>query len=402
MCSSFQPHSETDQTSAMHASAHSPGGAEAMRVGVRANYPRRLVLLIRRLGVGGAERQLIALAQHLDRREFEVTVVTYDAVPRAQSSIAVPDGIRHVDLAGRSWNTFGLVRCLRRMRPSWIYSFLPRANSRLALYSPWLAGTRLIAGVRSCCAPKQAPLLRQKMMLRAEPLYLRSVDAVIVNSRAGRDLLYRATRGAVEARVVPNGIDTERFRPLPERQAVLRRRFGIAESSPVVGIVARLDRSKNHQLFLRAAALMPPEVHFVCIGGGTEDYALQLVGLAQSLGLGRRMHFAGEMTDMHAAYCGLSVATLSSSFEGFPNALGEAMACGIPCVGTDVGDVGYLLGDTGLVVRPDDPEGLASGWKNVLSWSREGAGVRARRRILDEFGHAALAQRTAAVLESLC
>lgn len=370
--------------------------------GVRGSaLPSRLVLLVNHLGLGGAERQLITLAESLDRDRFNVAVVTYRPVPPGVGSLTVPDGILHHALGSPGVGPLRLAWTLRRLNPTWVYSFMPAANLRLVLCRPFLGGVRVIAGVRVCCTPDQLPLWRDRVFARAEQTYLRWADVVISNSNAAADLLQRSAHGPVNVRVVPNGVDTRLFRPDPVGGSRLRGQWGVPVHSPLIGIAARFDHQKNHELFLRAAAMMPVETHFVCMGAGPVERTRSLYLLAQALGLGARVHFVGQPPDMHAAYSALSLSTLSSRFEGFPNALAEAMACGTPCVGTDVGDVAFLLGATGLTVPADDASALAAAWLEALGWERSNAGTRARQRILSEFAHDALAERTANILESL-
>ncbi|TAN23132.1 MAG: glycosyltransferase [Acidobacteria bacterium] len=381
--------------------APTPAGVHLPKVGAQRGPRRRLVLLIGSLWVGGAERQLVTLAQHLDQSKFEVILVTYRAVPPGMAQFPAPAGVRHVQAPSSRRNVLALALVLRRLQATWIYSFLPGANLRLLLCRPLLGGVHLVCGMRSTLAPEQLSSQRERVLLRFEWGLQRWADAVVSNSEAGRRLLLRATQGKVKARVVYNGIDTERFRPNAAAGLRVRQQWGIPAGAAVVGIISRLDPVKNHTLFLQAAAQMPPDVHFLCVGGGKADYAQALRAQAQRLGLGLRMHFVGERTDLEALYSSLNLCTLSSDSEGFPNSLGEAMACEVPCVGTDVGDTTYLVGDTGMVVPAGDAAGLAAAWQAVLGWEPAVAGARCRQRILNEFGAGTAALQTAAVLEAL-
>ena len=137
---------------------------------------------------------------------------------------------------------------------------------------------------------------------------------------------------------------------------------------------------KDHPTFLRAAAQFArqnADARFVCVGDGAAAYRDELRTLTRSLGLDDRLVWAGEHGDVKAAYNAFDIATLSSAFgEGFPNAVGEAMACGVPVVGTDVGDVRPIVGELGEVVAPGQPEPLCAGW------------ARLRRRLSDQPGSA--------------
>jgi glycosyltransferase involved in cell wall biosynthesis len=119
---------------------------------------------------------------------------------------------------------------------------------------------------------------------------------------------------------------------------------------------------KDHPNFLNAAALLAKkrkETRFVCVGGGPDDYQASLHRLARSLGLEERLLWVGIREDMPAVHNALDVAVSSSSYgEGSSNVIGEAMACGVPCVVTNVGDSAWVVGDTGMVVPPKNPVAL--------------------------------------------
>src|SRR5262249_22113417 len=153
------------------------------------------------------------------------------------------------------------------------------------------------------------------------------------------------TRGLPAERiaVVPNGIDTEAMQPDAVAGSALRRAWGMSPGAFVIGCVARLDPMKDHANLLNAAATLTrgnPHGRFVCAGDGPAAYRCELQALASSLGVADRVVWAGEIRDVKAAYSAFDIATLPSAFgEGFPNVIGEAMACGTPTVATDVGDV---------------------------------------------------------------
>ena len=146
----------------------------------------------------------------------------------------------------------------------------------------------------------------------------------------------------------------------------LRASWRVPERSLLIGIVARLDPMKDHQTFLRAAAILAnsrADARFVCIGAGPERYTSDLKTLAGELGIGDKVIWPGLILhDMPAAYNALDICCSSSAFgEGTSNAIAEAMACGVPCVVTDVGDSKLIVGDMGILVPPKNPEALSAG-----------------------------------------
>jgi glycosyltransferase involved in cell wall biosynthesis len=233
------------------------------------------------------------------------------------------------------------------------------------------------------------------------------VDLIIFNSEAG--LLNHAAMGmrAPRMQVIPNGFDVARFQPDASLGAAQRKAWGVPPEVPLVGIVGRLDPVKDHPTFLRAAARLGqawPEARFLCVGGGSGPYVESLRAQALALGIAHRVLWPGACAGMPGVYNALSVLVLASTDEGFPNVLGEAMACGIPCVTTRVGDAAALVGDLGAVVAPGDDLAMAEATARFLDeplqerQARAGAG---RNRILSSFSTAALARNTEHLLGSL-
>jgi glycosyltransferase involved in cell wall biosynthesis len=187
----------------------------------------------------------------------------------------------------------------------------------------------------------------------------------------------------------------------------LRRQWQLPDDAFVIGCVARLDAMKDHANLLNAAASFArnySDARFVCVGGGPSAYAEELKALANSLGLTRRVVWAGDVNDVKAAYNSFNVATLSSSFgEGFPNAVGEAMACGTPVVATDTGDARWIIGEFGEVVPPDNPDLLCAGWTRLRMRLARDSGLReaARGTIVANHGVDAMLGRTEAILSQL-
>jgi glycosyltransferase involved in cell wall biosynthesis len=234
-------------------------------------------------------------------------------------------------------------------------------------------------------------------------------NLIIANSEAGRR--YAVSRGFPDNHhfiVIPNGIDVEHFRPDARLRGAVRAEWGVLPHETLVGIVARLDPMKDYPNFLEAAAKLARResgLRFVSVGAGPEDYAAVLQKQAGALGLDERMIWAGPRGDLPAVYNALDLHVSSSACgEGFSTVLGEAMACGVPCVATDVGDAHEILGDSAAVVRPGDPEALAAGILALLERLRlEGANLRARvrQRIAEKFSVEMLVERTKAAMETL-
>jgi glycosyltransferase involved in cell wall biosynthesis len=225
-------------------------------------------------------------------------------------------------------------------------------------------------------------------------------DAVFVNSHAGLTFHERIGYRPRRWEYLPNGFDTVEFSPDAAARKRLRSELGFPPTAIVIGLPARYHPMKDHGTFLKAAAAIAagcPEAFFLMVGPGTEPTNSALAKTIAGVGLGDRIKLLGERSDMAAVYAALDIATLSSVWgEGFPNVLGEAMACGLPCAATDGGDVRELLGDAGLVVPPCDPAALAGAWQALIALGAEGRRLRgseARSRIVRDYELGAITAR---------
>jgi glycosyltransferase involved in cell wall biosynthesis len=187
----------------------------------------------------------------------------------------------------------------------------------------------------------------------------------------------------------------------------VRSELGVAEDQPLIGRVGRLAPQKDYPTFLRAAALVAtsrPEARFLCVGEGNPELSAQLRLLASQLGLDSRVHWSTGRDDMSAVYSALDVCVSSSAYgEGTPNVVAEAMACGVPCVVTDVGDSAWTVGETGVVVPPGDAEALARGIESVLDHVTRGevGRMQLRDRIEGQLSLAHLMERTEVALQGI-
>lgn len=331
----------------------------------------RVVLLMRSLGRGGAERQALLLARGLQARGITVKIVTlYQPTDTVDDTSGLE--IRSAQKRHR-WDLGAIPRLYRliaREAPHVVYSFLTVPNVLAALGAPLWGRFHLVWGIRA----SNMDLVHYDWLVRGSNRLERRLagvpDLIVSNSVAGRDSAIARGLPAARLRVICNGFDTERFRPDAQARSRIRAGWGVAGSVPVVGMVARLDPMKDHPTFLRAAALLARnrwDMRFVLIGDGPARYRATLRRLARGLGLDARFIWERRRSDMPSLYSALDVLCCASAFgEGLSNAVGEAMACGVPCVVTDVGDAGRVVGEAGIVVPPRDPAALAGGLELML------------------------------------
>jgi len=369
----------------------------------------KAAFLIRSLGVGGAERQIAALAAGLAAAGHAVTVHVFYAGGALEADLRA-SGVHVLDLAkGGRWNFGGflvrLVRSMRAARPDVIYSVLDVPNVLVAVLRPFLGGARIGWGLRSTYVDYSRYDWSRAFANRVECWLSRVPDLIVVNSRAGA----RHARGlgfpAARLCVVRNGIDTARFRPDPQGRRRVRAQWGVADGECVIGVVARFDPIKDLGRFLAAAAQLdaaaPGAYRFVLVGGGAPAQEAELLRQARELGIEGRVIFSGAALDMPAVYSALDIQCSSSIGEGFSNVLAEGMACGVPCVATDVGDSADIAADCGVIVPPRDGAALAQGLQEMAGRvAREGETLSAacRAHIERHFALQRLVEETARVL----
>lgn len=370
--------------------------------------PLRVTFVVRRLSIGGAERQLATLVAGFDPVRIKATVLTMypggeisEELRRHGRVDVVPVGKR-----GR-WDLIGfggrLLDACRQSRPDVIYGWQTVANE-LA----WLCARRLdrpiVWGIRASVFGagtyhwSLGPVLR--MGARLTPY----VDAVVCNSQAGRITHEALGYAPSRMHVIFNGIDTKRFMPDARHRRETRAEWGIPAEATLIGMVARIDPHKGIDQFLAAAAEMPnrPDLHFALVGPGRAEDRAALRSACGESPFAARLHLLDALSDAERIYPALDMLVSASWAEGFSNSIAEAMACGVPCVVTDVGDSAYIVGDTGVVVPARDPRLLRRAMETVLAWTdRVARGERARQRIVESFSVAQLVERSSALLEAV-
>lgn len=361
----------------------------------------RVAHLITDLSTGGAQRMLQQLIDALDPDRFESHVICLGSdktlAPELEAA-GIP--VHTIDMAPKlpsPWAAWCLYRLLRRLEPEILQTWLYHSDL-LGLVFGRLAGVRRIVwNIRCADTGEIYRYGLNAVVLRLLAALSNAPDVVVANSHSGRDTHMKLGYRVKAWEVLPNGFDTARFKPDLEAHDALCRQLALPTNSLLVGLVARFDPLKDHATFLCAASICAEQqqnLHFVLIGKGMDDANKDINRLIESLGLKGRVHLMGERGEIAALTSALDIATCSSTGEGFPNVIGEAMACGVPVVATDVGDAARLLGEAGLLVAPADPKAFAEALLRLLSATasaRRAMGDLGRKRIERNYSIARIA-----------
>jgi glycosyltransferase involved in cell wall biosynthesis len=335
------------------------------------------MFVITGLGVGGAEAMLIKLLGQKSFADDEIMVVSLlGSGARSAEVIALGHQLEHLGIS-RSfcswWRIFTLYRLIRTFKPDLIHSWMYHADLVAGIMGK-LAGTHhIIWSIRQSNLAHNYNKRSTLLVVKACALLSHFIPSKILsNSTVARQSHIETGYKADKINIIANGFDLERFAPKKSLRSAFRDRLNIAETTPLVGLVARFDPVKNHAGFFEAAQTIHtamPDVRFVLAGTNITVENQTLMAMIDKAGLQQQTYLLGAQNDIASIMNGIDVLLSSAHGEAFPNVLGEAMACGTPCVATDVGDCKTIIGDMGGVVEAGDMPKLAKETIAILSLS---------------------------------
>lgn len=359
------------------------------------------------LDVGGAQAMLAKLATTRASDGAQVRHGFVSLLPPGPVAAGLGDWpIYSLDLRRRFPGPMAVTRLLRithRMRPDLLQGWMYHGNLAATL-ATMIDGGRapLLWNVRHSIADWAAESAATRALLRVSARLSRLPRAIIYNSRASARQ-HEAIGFAAERSVhIPNGFDCTRYAPgsRDDARARLEAAFGIPAGRLIVAMPARHHPMKDHRTLIGAMARVIDEghdAHLLLVGPGIDTAATELAGQAARahLPIGR-LSLIGERDDVATWLPGVDLVALSSAWgEAFPNVLGEAMACGVPCVATDVGDCAEILGAGGVIVPPRHADALAAAIARLAGNAdeRRRRGDAGRARVIGEYELRAVARR---------
>jgi glycosyltransferase involved in cell wall biosynthesis len=378
--------------------------------------PVRILHVISSLSPDGAQQMLLKLVSAANPKRFDHRVVSLsERQPGCLDERLVAHGVRvtHLGATGPLFGVAALFRIAREIaqyEPDIVQGWMYHGNLAAQLATATSRRhTAVVWNIRHSAdrLPGEKPLTRVIIRLGARLSHLASrvIYCAEVSARQHERLGYR-TEATV---VIPNGFDTTRFVPNPDARRRLRSALGLSARAQLVGMVGRYHPMKDHHGFLRAAtevARGTADAHFILAGRGIDASNAALTHSVADSGLDGRVHLLGPRDDIADLMAGLDVYCLSSCMhEGFPNVLGEAMSCGIPCVATAVGAAPEIVGPTGVIVPPRAPAALAGAMLHLLrssSAARRARGEHARARIVARYSLPTVVTQYADLYEAVC
>jgi glycosyltransferase involved in cell wall biosynthesis len=290
---------------------------------------------------------------------------------------------------------FELRQLIKKFSPRVLQCWMYHANLFGTLASLGLPGIELFWGIRNSFISPDSNSFLTRIVVALGGLLSHLVRVQIIYNSVRAETVH--TKSPVfgcakhKGRVIPNGFDTHKFSPSERHRVEVRRELGVNSDAPLVGIFGRYHPVKAHESFLAAAALVAREIpaaKFLMCGAGLDSENKLLRHLIESLGIQSQVLLLGKRTDMPRLMAALDLMVLSSKAESFPRVIGEALACEIPCVSTDVGDCRELLADCGRIVAVGSSQEMSVAIIEYLQLSKENLqliGKRGRARIESKY-----------------
>jgi len=372
-----------------------------------------VVHVINSLEIGGAERVLCALVGQTDPLTTKTSIITLlDGGPLKTMLIEEGIDVHSLGMSRRLPSPNAIVQLakqLARRQPAIVVTWLNHSNLIGGLAARMAGGIPVVWNVRQSTlhAGVQKRIMRLVAHCAARLSRWVPSQTVFCGHSAQQNHL-QAGYDRRRCSVIHNGFNDRIYRPNPSAHADVRRELGLACHVPLVGLFGRFHAHKDHENFARAAGAIHrrlPHVHFLLCGTGVTVDNHQLAAWLRHERIAEQCHLLGPRSDIPRLTASLDLQVSSSMTEALPNVIGEAMACGVPCAVTDVGDSARLVGDTGRVVPPGNASALAAACIDLLDQppaAQRLLRARCRRRILEHFSFDQMVSQHFALWGEIC
>lgn len=325
---------------------------------------------------GGAEEMLLKIIQASHDGNIQHAVISLSSAGNIRERFEAISQTSCLNMQPGTLNPSALLKAIsvsRRYRPDVIQGWMYHGNIA-ALWMKLFQGkeTRLFWSIRQSLYDIDREKGLSKAIIRLNAFLAKIPEKIIFNSYCARRQHADFGFENPKMMVIPNGFDLHRFKPNIHMRQKFRDSFNLPNDTIIIGMLARFHPIKNHLGFLEAAKILHarhPNIHFAIAG---TDVTTQNLKDHLDFRLKICVHLFDEIRDTQVYLNALDILTVPSLGEAFPNVIGEAMACGVPVVATDVGDSAEILGETGIIVKTNSPMDIAIGWEKIISMTQQG------------------------------
>lgn len=372
----------------------------------------KVMHIITTLGPAGAENMLCRMVSAMDGARFENEIVSLTGIlDLAHRMQAIGVRVRTLNMKTGVPNpllVMRLARWIRESKPDVIHTWMYHANLVGSLAARLAGNVPVVWAVHNSALDPRIDSRRTIFVNRACAwMSQKSPARVVFCSEASLGIHKDLGYAAEKLEVIPNGFDLHLVKPDASARASVRQELNLPPDALLIGMAARFHPLKDHDNFIQAAGRLHkamPNVHFLLCGLDITWENGQLVDWIDAAGLRDRCHLMGVRNDVPRLFAAVDIGTIASRSEAFPVAIGEAMACGTPCVVTDVGDAAMIVGETGIVVPPRNPAALAGAWLKLMQAGpevRQRLGKAARERVQRHFALPAVVDRYQSIYTQL-
>ncbi len=352
----------------------------------------KIAFVITGLGRGGAERMLIKLLSSIDRTKFDPTVfcLSNNLVLRPELE-AIGISVQSYRINSPLYLAFHLIKFIKDCRefsPDILQGWMYHGNI-LAWVASLFTQAKLIFGVRVALYDFNFERFSTRVIIRLGALLSKAANKIIYVSQIAKDHHEAIGYQSANSCVLANGFELNKFQPNDDYRRQYRLLMNIDDQDLLIGYFARFHKMKGHFDLIEAFSQVHhqfPKTKLALAGFHVDESNLELRAKLNQLKLNKHVLLLGDLSNPERILPALDIFVSPSHQEGFPNVVGEAMACQIPCVVTDVGDSAICVGDTGVVVPAMNPKLLAQGICQMINNpNRTMLKVKARQRIETEF-----------------
>ena len=363
----------------------------------------KVIHVITGLNTGGAEMVLYKLLSVMDRATYTAEVISLtDIGPIGTQIESLGVRVRALGMRRGIPNPLAVLKLagwLRQSKADVIQTWMYHADLVGGIAAKLAGGIPVTWGIHHSNLDQHLSKQSTIWTMRLCAWLSRWLPYKIVCCSQGAKKVHEIMGYAAEKMIViPNGIDLSAFKPDLMARANIRKELGVSEEALIIGLVARFDPQKDHHNFIEAAGMFYadyPDVYFLLCGDGLNLDNQRLVGWIDDARVHDCFHLLGRRQDIARVTAALDIAASSSFGESFSLTIGEAMACGIPCVTTDIEGPVSLLAGCGWVVPIHDSRALCQAWQEILEASGDARKERldaARERIQRHFSLEAMAE----------
>ena len=338
----------------------------------------RLTHIITGLNTGGAEMMLFKLTQTMNKNLFKINIISLSSEGHLNKSfekIGIEVNNCHISFLRPLSGLISLYRYIKKAKPDIVQTWLYHADFLGGIFAFAMGIKNIVWNIRGSYIGFKLNKVHTFLIIHINGLLSKFIPKFIIsNSHECTNIFSDIGYKRDIFKVIPNGFDTHKFSPNQKFRKVLRKEINISENSKLIGYFARFDIQKNHFGFIKIASEIKskyPNVYFVLAGSGIDYHNIILLNWIDKFNLRSSFRLLGNRKDIHILNSALDLYLSPSYGEGFPNAIGEAMSCGVPCIATNVGDCKQIINDNNLISEVDNSEDLVNKVLMCLNWNQQ-------------------------------